>query len=73
MNLLNNGSAGSGGGGGGGGVAPPTGEQRQVAIHVTEAERDAINRVIFFFFILLLACNLLAFFQIPKSQIIFKK
>lgn len=47
VNLLNSGSAGSGGGGGGGG-APPAEEQRQVAIHVTEAERDAINRVIFF-------------------------
>lgn len=46
MNLLNSGSAGSDvGGGGGGGTAPPAGEQRQVAIHVTEAERDAINRV----------------------------
>ncbi|EJW74606.1 hypothetical protein WUBG_14486, partial [Wuchereria bancrofti] len=41
VNLLNNGSVGSGGGG----VAPPAGEQRQVAIHVTEAERDAINRL----------------------------
>ncbi|KAL3994826.1 XPC-binding domain family protein [Acanthocheilonema viteae] len=46
VNLLNNGSVGSGGGGGGGGGGvPPTGEQRQVAIHVTEAERDAINRL----------------------------
>ncbi|CAG9539378.1 unnamed protein product [Cercopithifilaria johnstoni] len=56
VNLLNSGSVGSGGGvgggGGGGGVgvgggggAPLTGEQRQVAIHVTEAERDAINRL----------------------------
>lgn len=50
--MLNNGSVGSGGvgggAGGGGGGAPPTGEQRPVAIQVTEAERDAINRVIFF-------------------------
>uniref|UniRef100_A0A915PW73 UV excision repair protein RAD23 n=1 Tax=Setaria digitata TaxID=48799 RepID=A0A915PW73_9BILA len=47
VNLLNNGSAGSGGGGGGGGGGgvPAAGEQRQVAIHVTEAERDAINRL----------------------------
>ncbi|VDK70203.1 unnamed protein product [Litomosoides sigmodontis] len=43
VNLLNTGSVGSGGGGGGG--APPTGEQRPVAIQVTEAERDAINRL----------------------------
>ncbi|EFO15597.2 UV excision repair protein Rad23 [Loa loa] len=44
VNLLNNGSVGSGGGGGGR-VSPSAGEQRQVAIHVTEAERDAINRL----------------------------
>ncbi|VDP11266.1 unnamed protein product [Onchocerca flexuosa] len=50
VSLLNSGSAGSGGGSGAGGgvraaAAPFAGEQRQVAIHVTEAERAAINRL----------------------------
>ncbi|VDN04587.1 unnamed protein product [Thelazia callipaeda] len=46
VNMLNTGSTGaSGGGRGGAHQLPVSGEQRQVAIHVTDAERDAIDRL----------------------------